>query len=149
MSDQRAANSLAVDLSDGFLCFCMYSSHLWRKVEGDKCYHGEYVQGVKPHLFGHSMSSMVSGRGTPLVSGNRRTSPPATNARAPVRVNIDFTNLTLELEHAQHHFTMARSVMHLFWGGTSESHAKIWSTENPFNRVSVRPGFCDNTLFAL
>jgi len=75
-----------------------------------KCYHGEYVQGVKPHLFGHSMSSMVSGRGTPLVSGNRRTSPPATNARAPVRVNIDFTNLTLELEHAQHH---------ILWPGVS------------------------------
>lgn len=75
------------------------------------------VKRVKPYLFGHSMSSMVSGRGTPLVSGNRRTSPPATNARAPVRVNIYFTDLTLDLEHAQHHGTLARGVMHLFLTG--------------------------------
>jgi len=60
-----------------------------------------------------------------LVSGNRRTSPPATNARAPVRVNIDFTNLTLELEHAQHHILWPGVSCIYCEGGTSESHAKI------------------------
>lgn len=30
------------------------------------------------------MSSIVSGSGTPLVSGSSRTRPPATNARTPV-----------------------------------------------------------------
>lgn len=40
----------------------------------------------KTHLCGCSMSSMVSGRGAPLVSGSRSTEPPAINARIPVEV---------------------------------------------------------------
>lgn len=38
---------------------------------------------VETHLSGNSMSSMVSGSGTPLVSGSSNTKPPARKAREP------------------------------------------------------------------
>lgn len=47
----------------------------------------ECVITEKPVTFyqlGNSISSMVSGRGTPLVSGSRSTKPPAMIATAPV-----------------------------------------------------------------
>lgn len=93
MSHQWGANFQVVDSSDGFLCFCETVYICEKKFQGEKYYHGEYVQAENPYLSGHSMSSIVSGRGTPLVSGNSRTSPPATNARAPVRINFHFTDL--------------------------------------------------------
>lgn len=53
----------------------------------------------KGYLSGNSISSIVSGSGTPLVSGNIRTKPPATNASTPVlRHNTQITTSVFDME---------------------------------------------------
>lgn len=49
----------------------------------------DVTSAVKSYLSGNSMSSMVSGSGTPLVSGSRRTKPPARNAKHPAENTLN------------------------------------------------------------
>lgn len=57
-------------------------TEIWRDLKGFN-----FLTALTTHFSGNSMSSMVSGSGTPLVSGSSSTKPPARKARNPTQHN--------------------------------------------------------------